>query len=134
ATSIWSWTVQKNKKGGNATTHRNPLKKVQNIANSLDLIDVWRTLNPDGKRFTWRRTKPKFNHRNDILYFTGCRTDHALTTIHLASNNYPRGPGFWKLNTSFLLDSEYIEIIKKTIDEVAMENRNNDDVDVVLLW
>ena len=55
-------------------------------------------------------------------------------TIHLAGNNKPRGPGFWKLNTSFLLDSEYIEIIKKTIYEVAMENRNNDDVDVVLLW
>ena len=25
ATLIWSWTVQKNKRGGNATTHRNPL-------------------------------------------------------------------------------------------------------------
>ena len=67
ATLIWSWTVQKNKKGGNATTHRNPLKKVQNIANSLDLIDVWRTLNPDGKRFTWRRTKPKVQRR--LYYF-----------------------------------------------------------------
>ena len=40
--------VQKDKKGGNATTHRNSLKEVQNIANSLDLTDVWRTLNPDG--------------------------------------------------------------------------------------
>ena len=59
---------------------------------------------------------------------------HPLITIHLASNNKPRGPGFWKLNTSFLLDSEFIELIKKTIDEVAMENRNNDDVDAVLLW
>ena len=39
---------QKDKKGGNATTHRNSLKEVQNIANSLDLTDVWRTLNPDG--------------------------------------------------------------------------------------
>ena len=57
-----------------------------------------------------------------------------LIKIHLASNNNPRGSGFWKLNTSFLLDSEYIEIIKKTIEEVAMEYRNNDDVDAVLLW
>ena len=57
----------------------------------------------------------------------------SLITIHLASNNKPRGPGFWKLNTSLLLDSEFIELIKKTIDEVAMENRNNDDVDAVLL-
>ena len=32
------------------------------------------------------------------------------------------------------MDSEYIELIKKTIDEVAKEYRNNDDVDAVLLW
>ena len=145
ATLIWSWTVQKNKKGGNETTHRNPLKKVQNIANSLDLIDVCRTLNPDGKRFTWRRTKPEVHCRLDYFMISsslitaitnadilpGYRTDHSLITIHLAGNNNPRGPGFWKLNTSFQLDSEYIELIKKTIDEVAMENRNNDDVDAV---
>ena len=43
--------AQRNKKGGNATTHRNSLYEVQNIANSLDLIDGWRTLKPDGKRF-----------------------------------------------------------------------------------
>ena len=59
--------VQKNKKGGNATTHRNSLKEVQNIASSLDLIDVRRTLNPDGKRFTWRRTKPEVHCRLDYF-------------------------------------------------------------------
>ena len=68
----------------------------------------------------------------DIL--PGYRTDYSLITIHLASNSNPRGPGFWKLNTSFLLDSEYIELIKNTIGEVAKEYRNNDDVDAVLLW
>ena len=107
ATLIWSWTVQRNKNGGNATTHRNPLKKVQNIANSLDLIDVWRTLNPDGKRFTWRRTKPEVHCRLDYFMISsslitaitnadilpGYRTDHSLITIHLAGNNNPRGPG-----------------------------------------
>ena len=135
--------VQKDKKGGNATTHRNSLKEVQNIANSLDLIDVWRTLNPDGKRFTWRRTKPEVHCCLDYLMISsslttaitnadilpGYKTDHSLITIHLASNSNPRGPGFWKLNTSFLLDSYFIELIKKTIDEVAIENRNN-----VLFW
>ena len=139
---------QKAKKGGNATTHRNSLKEVQNIANSLDLIDVWRTLNPDGKRFTWWRTKPEVHCRLDYFMISpslttaitnadilpGYKTDHSLITIHLASNSNPRGPGFWKLNTSFLLDSEYIELIKKTIDEVAEEYRNNDDVDAILLW
>ena len=67
-------------------------------------------------------------------FYRVIKIDDSLITIHLVSNNKPRDPGFWKLNTSFLLDSEFIELIKKTIDEVAMENRNNDDVDAVLLW
>ena len=102
--------VQKDKKGGNATTHRNSLKEVQNIANSLDLIDVWRTLNPDGKRFTWRRTKPEVHCRLDYFMISsslttnadilpGYKTDHFLITIHLASNSNQR-PGF--------LETQYI--------------------------
>ena len=67
-------------------------------------------------------------------FYRVIKIDDSLITIHLASNNKPRDPGFWKLNTSFLLKSEFIELIKKTIDEVAMENRNNDNVDAVLLW
>ena len=68
----------------------------------------------------------------DIL--PGYKTDHSLITIHLVSNSNPRGPDFWKLNISFLLDSEYIELIKKTIDEVAKEYGNDDYVDPFLLW
>ena len=44
-------------KGGRLTTHKNSLKEVQNIINSLDLIDIWRVSNPDIRRFTWRRSK-----------------------------------------------------------------------------
>ena len=62
-------------------------------------------------------------------FYRVIKIDHSLILIHLASNNKPRGPGFWKLNTSFLLDSYFIELIKKTIDELAIENRTN-----VLLW
>ena len=68
----------------------------------------------------------------DIL--AGYKTDHSLITLHLAKNNNPRGPGFWKLNTSFLSDSEYVNVIKKTIAEVANEYNNNNEVDPVLLW
>ena len=53
-------------------------------------------------------------------FYRVIKIDDSLITIRLASNNKPRGPGFW---------SEFIELIKKTIDEVAIENRNN-----VLLW
>ena len=126
---IWSWTVQRNKNGGNATTHRNPLKKVQNIANSLDLIDVCRTLNPDGKRFTWRRTKPEVHCRLDYFMISsslitaitnaeilpGYRTDHSLITIHLAGNNNPRGPGSGNSIRLFCWTASILRQLKKLL-------------------
>ena len=140
--------VQKDKKGGNPVTHQNALKEVQKIVNSLDLLDIWRVFNPDAKRFTWRRKKPEIHCRLDFFLtsaslsptitkadiISGYKTDHSLITIHLTYNNNPRGPGIWKLNTSFLLDSEYINLIKKTIAEVASDYRNSNEVDAVLLW
>ena len=75
--------VQKDKNGGNATTHRNSLKEVQSIANSLDLIDVWRTLNPDGKRFTWRRTKPEVHCRLDYFMISSSLTT-AITNADIS--------------------------------------------------
>ena len=129
-------------------THKNSLKEVQNIANSLDLIDVWRVFNSDATRFTWRRKKPEIHccldfsltsaslspavTKADIL--AEYKTDHSLITLHLANNNNPRGLGFWKLNILFLSDSEYVNVIKKTIAEVANEYNNNSKVDPVLRW
>ena len=68
----------------------------------------------------------------DIL--PGYKTDHSLISIHLANNANPRGPGFWKLNTSFLLDEEYVGLIKKTVIDVANEYVNNNEIDASLLW
>ena len=81
--------VQNDKKGGRLTTHKSSLKEVQNIINSLDLIDIWRVSNPDIKRFTGRRSKPE--------------------------------------------NSEYINLIKTAITEVANEYQNNTEVDALLL-
>ena len=46
--------VTKDKKGGKLTTHRNSLEVIQNIRDNLDLTDIWRDLNPEGRRYTWR--------------------------------------------------------------------------------
>ena len=59
--------VRKDKSGGNPVTHKNCLKKVQYIIDSLDLIDIWRVLNPGAKRFTWRRRKPDIQVSFDKL-------------------------------------------------------------------
>ena len=58
--------VKKDKKGGKSTTHRNALKMIQNIRDNLDLTDIWRDLNPDGRRYTWRQNKPEIHCRLDF--------------------------------------------------------------------
>ena len=45
----------------------------------------------------------------------GFKTDHSMVSIHLKTNQNPRGPGFWKFNTSLLSDIDYINVIKETI-------------------
>ena len=59
--------VRRDKSGGNPVTHQNCFEKVKYIIDSLDLIDIWRVLNPDAKRFTWRRRKPDIHCRLDFF-------------------------------------------------------------------
>ena len=139
---------KKTKKGGRPVTHNNSLKEVKHISNVLDLLDIWRCLYPETKRFTWRRRKPDIHCHLDFFLTSsslstaitnadilpGFKTDHFLISIHLANNANPRGPGFWKLNTSFLLDEEYVGLIKNTMIDVANEYVTNNKIDAVLLW
>ena len=68
----------------------------------------------------------------DIL--AGFKTDHSIVTIQVALHTNPRGPGFWKLNTSFLSETEYISQSKTTIESVKNEYQNDKSVNVSLLW
>ena len=56
-----------------------------------------------------------------------------LPPLHFNGQN-PRGPGFWKMNTSFLLEDEYIPDKEKKKERVGNEYENNEDVDAPLLW
>ena len=64
----------------------------------------------------------------------GYKTDHSLITIKMALHSNQRGPGFWKLNTSFLSDIDYVNQTRTAIQEVLAEYENDDDVNPALLW
>ena len=68
----------------------------------------------------------------DIL--AGFTTDHSIVTIKVALHSNPKGLGFWKLNTSFLTETEYINQIRATIEEVQNEYRNDQSINADLLW
>ena len=65
----------------------------------------------------------------------GFKTDHSLITIRAALHSNQRGPGYWKLNTSFLSDhANYVNQIRTTIKNVTDEYVNDDSVDPTLMW
>jgi len=47
----------------------------------------------------------------------GFKTDHSMITLNISLHSNPRGPGFWKLDTSLLANKDYIDLIRLTIHE-----------------
>ena len=107
------------------------------IANE-NLIDVWRTFKEDTPRFTWRKLRPhpmfsrldywiiseslaQFINKVDLV--PAFKTDHTMVQINLVFEPYKRRPGYWKLNTSLLQDSDYVEKINNLI-EIQLEATN----------
>lgn len=58
----------------------------------------------------------------------------TLITLSLGTKTNPRGPGFWKLNSHFLKDLDYIIVIKETISKVSNDYKEDKLVDAILLW
>lgn len=56
-----------------------------------------------------------------------------MITLRLSLHSNPRGPGFWKLNTSFLTELEYKNQIKTMIQETWDEYKNDELVNPSLL-
>ena len=140
--------LEKDKKGGLARTHKNALKVVQDFFENLDLKEIWRILNSETKRYTWRRKHPDISCRLDFFLVSesltrdithsdiapGFKTDHSMITLTISLHSSPKGNGFWKLNTSLLVEISYIEQVKITIQQTADEYKEDDSVNPALLW
>ena len=104
--------------------------EVQNIIAQNRLIDVYRKINGERKKFTWTVGNP-VRKRARLDYFfasetllpiiseakiiPGYRSDHSMITMQLNLTKQKRGKGFYKMNTSLLKDKTYIQIIERTV-------------------
>ena len=109
---------------------------------------AWRVLKPDSSKFTWRQRKPEINCRLDFFLINQCnfcniinaeilagyKTDHSMITLQISLHPNTRDRGFWKLNTSFLTETEYVNQIKSTIAQTIDEYSQDNTVDPGLLW
>ena len=103
--------------------------------NTYNLKDAFRYFNPDISRFTWCRTNPIKQARLDYYIvsnpFTdlidncdiipGYKSDHSICTLNIRTSKFVRGRGLWKLNCDLLSNSDYVDLINKTIQEVKSE-------------
>ena len=116
------------RKGGHfcdSITYRETIHIVDDIINSFNLTDIWRKLNPNIKRFTWRRNNPSIHSRLDIWLISdhlqdyvkdtsikqSVRSDHSAILLYLNSFSCDKGRGYWKLNNSFVQEDDYIKLI-----------------------
>ena len=111
------------------------VKAIKTLQAEYDLLDIWRILNPDVRKYTWRQGKQKKNLRQSRLDYwlissqlayalkqvdiePGFKSDHSLISLVLfRSDITKRGPGMWKFNNSLLRDKKYVESINKVMDE-----------------
>ena len=129
-------------------------EKVISMKEIYNLIDPFRDLNPDLKRFTWRKKTPLkqsrldfflisdslFSSVQDVQIENSYRSDHSPVVLSLKINDFVKGRGLWKFNNSLLHDPEYVKLIKdKLLDvkdqySVFVYNRDSlkdiDDLDI----
>ena len=140
--------VEKDKRGGLARTHKNALKVIQDFSENLGLTDIWRLFNPDARRYTWRQNQPVIHCRLDFFLVSesslcnvthadilpGFKTYHSMITLNVALHSNPRGNGFWKLNTSLLSETRYVQEIKTAIENTVNQYKDDTSVNPALLW
>ena len=114
------------KKGGLKETPSIPAKFTEQMMEQFNLIDVWRFLNPDSRRFTRREmcrgglVQSRLDYwliSNHMLYdyqhqdiYPGLRSDHSLVSISFRIHcTEQRGRGFFKFDYALLKDSKYVQ-------------------------
>ena len=105
-----------------------------------NLADVWRILNHDEKKFTWRKPGREIKlARLDFFLISisllpyvqkasiepGFCSDHSPTILDIDFSKFQRGKGFYKFNNSLLYDPEYVEKVKQHIKKVAAQYSND---------
>ena len=106
---------------------------INEILGEHDWLDIWRYLHPTDRTYTWFRRKNACFSRLDYFiipsalvdYVEKCSilpgylSDHSAIQLSFSFDTIPKGPGYWKLNTSHLRNIDFVNNINKIIDDEA---------------
>ena len=119
-----------------STCHNiNARKLLLTYIENRNLVDPFRILHGNIKRYTWRRLNPLQQARLDFFLMTddmlqflrnsdiyvSYKSDHSILDISLCFENVEHGKGLWKFNNSLLQDLDYLECINTKIEEIKKQ-------------
>lgn len=112
------------------------------LSDEFNLLDCWRILNPDLKRYTWRQSNPirqsiidywlisrsMFNMIDDCDIQPSYKSVRSLITLDIkVGTETEQGPGMLKFNMSMLKYVDYVQKVNTWLelkcDYVNMENK-----------
>ena len=124
--------------------------KLTEIKKDMNLVDVWRSYNPNQKQFTnksyidptskgrdnridmWLIPKTIMHNTKSCIIIQAPSPDHKAVVLDVQVSDRKRGKVYWKMNNSILTDEQYktgiIALYNDTLDEY------NDNVSCILLW
>ena len=133
--------------GGKTEQLSSSAQAIHNLCEEVNMVDIFRILNPTLKQYTWRQSKPLVQSRldyflvsSDLVYSIekccikpAIKTDHSLITMKIdLANEDRRGPGFWKFNNTLLKDEIYVAVINELI--ANLKEQYIEVVDLGLKW
>lgn len=122
-------------------------KDVLNINKELDLLDIWRHLNPLSKQYTFHSQPHSSASRIDYIFVSRCST-HLVEQVdigHIALSGHapvimsiqplkPTEHSFsWRMNTTLLMDDKFIKYLNDKTD-LFVEFNDKDSADPRVVW
>ena len=132
------------------TTHNNDKSKevLLQIMEEYMLQDIWRTRHELEKQYSWYKidhadpsklkasridlclTSPMVTQNTyDTFYINGEDTDHRALVLVLQINDNERGPGYWKFNSSLLLENEFVEYMSEELIKEIRSVKNKSETE-----
>ena len=120
----------KDKSSGVDTSHTRARKTILNFMKDLNLLEIWRQLNPNRKEFSCHsRTHNSYSRIDFFLISSQIRhkirncqydsiviSDHAPISLTYVDNNLVNSPPRWRFHIKWLQDPAFIDYIGKQID------------------
>ena len=119
-------------------------KKIIEFMHDYVLVDIYRTLHSDSRKYSWRRFYSTQRSRLDyfLVFYLFCLeivssvimpgycSDHSLVRIGFKTGIVKRHRPLWKFNNSLLRDKVFVNLVKQVISDLKKQYA----VPIIYVW